>query len=226
MGEEHDEQGGRGRARACQREAQPAPAPVAAEPAGQQQRHRGQGEVDQGADHVVRVVMPGLAGRRGQQHPVAAQQAGRHGERAGGLDQPGPWPSPPRAAKFRMQRRAERDRAAAQHDEPGDHDPGIPGIGRGQAADLHLRGGMADLEQRGRDPGSREGGGAGDPRDRAQPRPFPCCRHAALRRSALAPHTIDRAAAPGSSPGASALDGTVTARRHRSGPFRRRVKRS
>jgi hypothetical protein len=56
----------------------------------------------------MRVVVPGLVGRGGQQHLVAPQQAGNHGEQAGCLDQPRPGPGAARAAKLGVQGRAER----------------------------------------------------------------------------------------------------------------------
>jgi hypothetical protein len=85
--------------------------------------------------------------RGGQQHLVAAQQAGRHGEQAGRLDQPRPRPGASGAAELGLQGGAESHRAATEHDEARDHDPRIPGVSRGQAADLHLGGGMAGLQQ-------------------------------------------------------------------------------
>jgi hypothetical protein len=55
----------------------------------------------------MRVVVPGLVGRGGQQHLVAAQQAGSHGEQAGRLDQPRPGPGAAGAAELGVQGRAE-----------------------------------------------------------------------------------------------------------------------
>jgi hypothetical protein len=52
--------------------------------------------------------MPGLVRRGGQQHLVAAQQAGGHGEQAGCLDQPRPKPGASGAAELGVQGRSER----------------------------------------------------------------------------------------------------------------------
>src|SRR5215472_4382578 len=119
---------------------------------------------------------------RGEQHPVAAQQADRDRQQPGALDKPRrrPRPATPaaladtaapaapadtaaptaladtaapaapaagRMAEGVVQRRAERYGAPAQHHESRHHDPRVPGVGRGQPAELDLSRWVSGLAQ-------------------------------------------------------------------------------
>jgi hypothetical protein len=59
----------------------------------------------------------------GELHMVAAEQPDRDREHAGHLDETGR-----QAGQFHGEFLPEDHRARSEHQEPGDHDPGIPGI--------------------------------------------------------------------------------------------------
>jgi uncharacterized protein len=140
--QEHRQGGGR-RGSAGQQVAAPGP-PGAdrAEAARQEQLRDDQIQVEDQADDVVRLVVPG--GRAaGELHVVAAEQPGGHGERTGDLDEPRR-----RAAHFLGELLAEPDRAAAEHQEAGDHDRGVAGVRRREAAELNAERAVPSLAQR------------------------------------------------------------------------------
>ena len=132
-----------------------------AEAAGQEQLREHQIQVEDEADDVVRLVMPGDRAA-GELHMVAAEQAGGHGEHAGALDE-----TRRGAANVPGKLLAEPDRAAAEHQEAADHDPRIAGVRRREAAELDTHRAMPGLAQGRGDPGGSERHRAGHTGQRA-----------------------------------------------------------
>ena len=157
------------------------------------QRRREHRPVRYAADHVVHLVVPRLTGeaRPDEQYVIAPEHARSNGRRARHDDKPrSGCPRRERPAK----RDPEPDRAHAQHHETGHHDLRIPGIVGGQAAQLHLSGGVTDLAQR-----------ADHPRRGEQHR----AHHAAPRAQPAEPHPPHMTPIPAWAQHAAGMDGSV-----------------
>ena len=161
-GREEDGEGDGRRDSAGQQIAAPGtPGGDRAEAAGQEQLREHQIQVEDEADDVVRLVMPGDRAA-GELHMVAAEQAGGHGEHAGALDE-----TRRGAANVPGKLLAEPDRAAAEHQEAADHDPRIAGVRCREAAELDTHRAMPGLAQGRGDPGGSERHRAGHTGQRA-----------------------------------------------------------
>ena len=102
--------------------------------------------------------------------PGPSSMWSRRSRPAATVSAPAPWISRGGWTADRLvQRLAERDGAPAEDQEPGDHDPRVPGIRRGQAADLHLGRAVSGLAERADDPRAGENGRPGDTGRRRPP---------------------------------------------------------
>ena len=223
--EEHASRGGAGQ--------QPwAPGPprrVAAEPPCRRELREDEAGVDQAADRVMRVAISrrGWLTGHAEQHVVAAQQdpprpsASRH---------PGRGQAPSRAARGVLaerlaQRRAERERAPAEHQEADEHDLRVPRARCRQAAEMQAAGSLPGLPQRVGDPRAGE---RGRPGDAGRPEPEHCppraFDHATRSRRSVHQtcprgHSVGTGSyAPGDSDSAPHADGHLRATRSRQ-PF-------
>jgi hypothetical protein len=117
------------------------------------------------------LVVPRLTGepRAGQQHVITAEHSRGHYRRARHHDQPRPGRS---GRRHPANGGAEPDRAGTQHHKRGYHDLRIPGILRGQAAQLHPCRRVTGLAQRADHPGRGEQQRARDASPSGQPAEF------------------------------------------------------